>query len=128
MPNDPAMSFVGFVTTENLASALLPNKPGIARWLEGCNPLPPYQVEEPDEGSASDVYTYPQSHVTLPGTRYLDDAPDAPYLPNVSDAKDRLYFPGDSRPVRGFPKSPREQRPSSDNEGPHHFYEDPRQF
>jgi hypothetical protein len=34
MPNDPAMSFVGFVTTENLASALLPNKPSIARWLD----------------------------------------------------------------------------------------------
>lgn len=34
MPSNPAMSFVGFVTTENLASALLPNKPNILRWLE----------------------------------------------------------------------------------------------
>ncbi|KAK4209563.1 hypothetical protein QBC37DRAFT_450105, partial [Rhypophila decipiens] len=29
MPDNPAVSFVGFVTTENLASELLPNKPGL---------------------------------------------------------------------------------------------------
>ncbi|KAK1759192.1 hypothetical protein QBC47DRAFT_357079 [Echria macrotheca] len=34
MQDHPAISFVGFVTTENLASALLPNKPSIARWLD----------------------------------------------------------------------------------------------